>query len=38
MTLKLIYFPVMGRVESIRMLLTHADINFEDERLSMAEF
>ena len=36
--LKLIYFPFMGRAESIRLLLTHAQVDFEDERVSFDAF
>ena len=30
---KLIYFGVYGRGEKIRVLLAHAKVDFEDERL-----
>ena len=36
--IKVIYFGVYGRAEFIRMLLTHAKVNFEDERLDFAAF
>ena len=35
---KVIYFGVYGRAEFIRMLLTHAKVSFEDERLDFAAF
>lgn len=31
---KLIYFPLCGRAESIRMVLAHAKVTYEDERIS----
>ena len=37
-TMKLMYFPIMGRAEPIRMLLTHAQVEFEDERVSFEAF
>ncbi len=36
--IKVIYFGVYGRVEFIRMLLTHAKVSFEDERLDGLAF
>ena len=36
--IKVIYFGVYGRVEFIRMLLTHAKVSFEDERLDGPAF
>ena len=38
MSHKLVYFPVYGRGECIRMLATHAKIEFVDERVTGAEF
>ena len=35
---KLTYFEAGGRAESIRMLLGHANFQYEDERLGMEEF
>ena len=32
--IKLIYFPLMGRAEPIRMLLTHARVKYIDERVT----
>ncbi|CDW72614.1 glutathione s-pi 1 [Stylonychia lemnae] len=36
--MKLIYFDVYGRAEAMRMLLTHAKVEFEDFRLSYADW
>mgnify|MGYP006110567115 CR=1 FL=1 len=36
--MKIVYFDVYGRGEPIRMLLTHAKVAFEDERLTFEEF
>ena len=35
--LKLVYFQLYGKAESIRMLLTHAKVPFEDKRLSLSD-
>ena len=34
----LIYFDLYGRAEPMRMLLTHAQVQFEDKRISQEEF
>ena len=34
---KLIYFPVHGKGDSIRMLLNHANVEFEDKHVNRAE-
>merc|ERR1712228_464656 len=34
---KLIYFDLYGKAESIRMLLTHANVPFQDIRLSLSD-
>ena len=36
--LKYIYFDVYARGEPIRILLNHAKVTFEDERLSFEDF
>jgi len=36
--LKLIYFPIEGRGEPIRLLLRHAKVDFQDIRLTQQEF
>ena len=38
MSIKLTYFGLYGRVEFSRMLLAHAKVSFEDERLDGATF
>ena len=35
--LKLVYFQLYGKAESIRMLLTHAGVPFEDKRLPLSD-
>ena len=35
---RLIYFDLGGRAEGIRMLLAHANFQYEDRRISMEEF
>ena len=35
---KLIYFPLYGRAEHVRMLLNHAGVKFEEENISMADW
>ena len=35
---RLIYFDLGGRAEGIRMLLAHANFQYEDARISMEEF
>ena len=35
---KLIYFPFHGRGQQIRMLLTHAKVEFEDYCIAPAKF
>ena len=35
---KLIYFDIYGRAEMIRMLLWHAKVTFEDDRMSFEQF
>ena len=34
---RLLYFPVGGRAEPIRMMLNHAKVDFVDERPDFAE-
>ena len=36
--MKLTYFGLYGRAESLRMVLAHARVNYEDERISGEEF
>ena len=36
--MKLIYFPLYGRGEMIRMLLAHKKLDYVDERISFEEF
>ena len=36
--LKFHYFPVYGRGEPIRMLLDHAGVKFEDNKITFADW
>jgi len=38
MSFKIIYFQGYGRAEATRMALAHANVAFEDERLTYEEF
>jgi glutathione S-transferase len=35
---KLVYFPLMGRAQAIRFLLTHKGVEFEDVKLTFEEW
>ena len=35
--MKLFYFDIYGKAESIRMLLTHSKVQFEDVRIPRAD-
>ena len=35
---KLIYFPLYGRAEAIRMLLNHANVKFEEENITFPDW
>ena len=38
MTIKVYYFPVFGRAEPIKMLLTKVGVEFEDIKVAGPEF